>query len=174
MVKGTENQARQTRETIAGVWENLIPDYPVNIESIGDRYEWFHRANKNYIRLIGACSVISLFLSMIGLFAISYQTSRYRTKEIGIRKINGARIYEILGMLNNNFAKWVGIACIIAFPAAWYAMHKWLSNFAYKTEFKWWVLVLAGMTALIITLLTVSWQSWRAATRNPVESLRYE
>ncbi|HUX58410.1 MAG TPA: ABC transporter permease [Bacteroidales bacterium] len=174
MVKGAENQAIQTRETIAGVWKKLIPDYPVNIESIGDRYEWFHRNNKNYIRLIGACSLISLFLSMIGLFAISYQTSRYRTKEIGIRKINGARIYEILAMLNNNFAKWVGIACIIAFPAAWYAMHKWLNNFAYKTEFKWWVLVLAGMTALIITLLTVSWQSWRAATRNPVEALRYE
>jgi len=174
MVKGTENQTIQTRNTISQVWKNLIPDYPVNIESIGDRYEWFHRDNKNYIRLIGACSIISLFLSMIGLFAISYQTSHYRTKEIGIRKINGARIFEILAMLNNNFAKWVGIACIIAFPSAWYAMHKWLSNFAYKTEFKWWVLVLAGMTALIITLLTVSWQTWRAATTNPVKALRYE
>jgi putative ABC transport system permease protein len=174
MVKGTTNQAIQTRETISQVWKNLIPDYPVNIESIGDRYEWFHKENKNYIRLIAACSLISIFLSMIGLFAISYQTSRYRTKEIGIRKINGARIYEILAMLNNNFAKWVGIACIIAFPTAWYAMHKWLNNFAYKTEFKWWILVLAGMIALIITLFTVSWQTWRAATRNPVEALRDE
>ncbi len=116
--------------------------------------------------------VISLFLSMIGLFAISYQTSRYRTKEIGIRKINGARIYEILGMLNNDYTKWIAIACIIAFPAAWYAMHKWLNNFAYKTEFKWWVLVIAGLIALIITLFTVSWQSWRAATRNPVDALK--
>lgn len=174
MVKGTANQTTQTRETISQVWKKLIPEYPVNIESVGDRYEWFHRANKNYIKLIGACSIISLFLSMIGLFAISYQTSRYRTKEIGIRKINGARTYEILAMLNNNFAKWVGIACIFAFPAAWYAMHKWLNNFAYKTEFKWWVLVLAGVIALIITLFTVSWQSLRAATRNPVEALRYE
>ena len=174
MVKGIENQGVQTRETISQVWHNLIPDYPVDIESIGDRYEWFHRANKNYIRLIGACSIISLFLSMIGLFAISYQTSRSRTKEIGIRKINGARTYEILNMLNKDYAKWVGIACIIAFPAAWYAMQKWLSNFAYKTEIRWWVFLLAGVIALGITLLTVSWQSWRAATRNPVEALRYE
>jgi putative ABC transport system permease protein len=174
MVKGTENQANQTREAISQVWNNLIPDYPVNIESIGDRYEWFHRENKNYIRLIGACSLISIFLSMIGLFAISYQTSRYRTKEIGIRKINGARIFDILNLLNNSYGKWVGIACIIAFPAAWYAMQKWLSNFAYKTEISWWVFLLAGIITLGITLLTVSWQSWRAATRNPVEALRYE
>ncbi len=174
MVKGTANQATQTRETISQVWKNLIPDYPVTIESIGDRYEWFHRENKNYIRLIGACSVISLFLSMIGLFAISYQTSRYRTKEIGIRKINGARIYEILGMLNKDYLKWIAIACIIAFPAAWYAMNKWLNNFAYKTEFRWWVLLVAGLIALTITLFTISWQSWRAARKNPVEALRYE
>lgn len=174
MVKGTENQGRQTRETIAGVWQNLIPDYPLNIETTGDRFEWFHRENKNYIRLIGACSLISLFLSMIGLFAISYQTSRYRTKEIGIRKINGARIFEILCMLNSSYARWVAIACIIACPIAWYVMQKWLNNFAYKTELSGWVLVLAGITALFITLFTVSWQSLRAATRNPVESLRYE
>ncbi len=174
MVKGTENQAKQTRETVAVVWKNLIPDYPVNIESTGDRYEWFHRDNKNYIRLIGACSLISIFLSMIGLFAISYQTSRYRTKEIGIRKINGARIYEILGMLNTNYVKWVAVSCIIAWPAAWYAMQSWLGNFAYKTEISWWILVLAGLLALGISLLTVSWQSWRAAKKNPVEALRYE
>ena len=174
MVKGTENQNRQTRETIAEVWKKLIPDYPVNIESTGDRYEWFHRNNKNYIRLIGACSLISLFLSMIGLFAISYQTSRYRTKEIGIRKINGARIYELLGMLNGDYLKWMAIACLIAFPAAWYAMNKWLNNFAYKTEFSWWVFALAGAITVGIVLITVSWQSWRAATRNPVEALRYE
>jgi putative ABC transport system permease protein len=174
MVKPVINQAEQTREIIAGIWQNLIPDYPLNIESVGDRYEWFHRENKNYIRLIGACSLISLFLSMIGLFAISFQTSRYRTKEIGIRKINGARIYQILGLLNMDFAKWVAIACLIACPTAWYAMHKWLQNFAYKTDLSWWILLYAGMIALGIALLTVSWQSWRAAIRNPVEALRYE
>ncbi|MBK9390370.1 MAG: hypothetical protein IPN68_09325 [Bacteroidetes bacterium] len=174
MVKGTENQAVKTKEIISYVWNNLIPDYPLNIESIGDRYEWHHRENKNYIRLIVACSLISIFLSMIGLFGISYQTSRCRTKEIGLRKINGARIYEILKLLNNGYAKWVVIACIIAFPATWYAMQIWLSNFAYKTEIRWWVFLLAGIIAMGTTLLTVSWQSWQAATRNPVEALRNE
>jgi putative ABC transport system permease protein len=77
-------------------------------------------------------------------------------------------------MLNKDFLKWVAIAFIIACPIAWYAMHKWLENFAYKTELNWWIFALAGIIAIGITLLTVSFQSWRVATRNPVESLRYE
>jgi putative ABC transport system permease protein len=88
--------------------------------------------------------------------------------------VNGAKIYEILMMLNKNFIKWVGIAFIIACPVAWFIMHKWLQNFAYRTELSWWIFVLAGLIALGIAILTVSWQSWRAATRNPVEALRYE
>jgi putative ABC transport system permease protein len=144
------------------------------MESIGDRYEWMHRENANYAKLIGACCLISLFLSMIGLFAVSFHSTRRRIKEIGIRKVNGARVPEILSMLNRDFIKWIAIAFIISTPIAWYAMHKWLENFAYKTTLSWWVFAAAGAIAMVITLLTVSLQSWRAATRNPVESLRYE
>ena len=100
--------------------------------------------------------------------------SQQRTKEIGIRKINGATVSEILGLLNKNFVKWVAIAFVIATPIAYSAMNKWLENFAYKTSLSWWIFALAGLLALGIALLTVSWQSWRAATRNPVEALRYE
>jgi len=174
LVKPSENQAKQARETISKVWNELIPDFPVNIESVGDRYEWFHRDNTNYIKLIVSCSFISLFLSMIGLFAISFQRTRSRTKEIGIRKINGASIFEILVVLNRDLGRWVLLAFIFATPVAWYAMHKWLQNYAYKTDLSWWVFILAGIIAFTIALLTVSWQSWRAATRNPVEALRYE
>jgi putative ABC transport system permease protein len=101
-------------------------------------------------------------------------TIQQRTKEIGIRKVNGARVSEVLAMLNRDFVKWVAIAFLIATPIAYYAMHKWLENFAYKTELSWWIFALAGLLALGIALLTVSWQSWRVATRNPVEALRYE
>ncbi len=174
MVKVSENQLDQARSAIAQTWDKLIPDYPLNYESIGDRYEWMHRENKNYVSLIGACCLISIFLSMIGLFAISYQTTQYRTKEIGIRKVNGARISEILGMLNKDFIKWVSIAFVIATPIAYYAMNKWLENFAYKTDLSWWIFALAGLLTFGIALLTVSWQSWQAATRNPIEALRYE
>lgn len=174
MVKASENQLAQAQEAIVQTWKKLIPDYPLNMETTGDRYEWLHRENQNYLRLIGACCVISVFLSMIGLFAISFQSSRYRTKEIGIRKVNGAKIFEVLVMLNRDFVKWVAIAFVIASPIAWYVMHKWLENFAYKTELSWWIFALAGLLAMGIALLTVSWQSWKAATRNPVEALRYE
>ena len=107
-------------------------------------------------------------------FRTGGQFEKKRTKEIGIRKINGAKTSEILTMLNKDFMKWVAIAFVIATPLAWYAMHKWLENFAYKTELSWWIFALAGVLALGIALLTVSWQSWKAATRNLVESLRYE
>jgi putative ABC transport system permease protein len=97
-----------------------------------------------------------------------------RIKEIGIRKINGAKVLEVMIMLNKDIIRLVVVAFLIATPTAWYAMHKWLLNYAYRTELSWWIFVLAGLLALVIALLTVSWQSWRAATRNPVESLRYE
>jgi putative ABC transport system permease protein len=124
--------------------------------------------------LMLSCSFISLFLSMIGLFTISFQRARSRTKEIGIRKINGAGILEILAILNKDFGRWILLAIVFAVPVAWYAMNKWLQNYAYKIEISWWVFALAGAITLWIALLTVSWQSWWAATRNPVESLRYE
>jgi putative ABC transport system permease protein len=110
----------------------------------------------------------------MGILAMSIFGCQRRVKEIGIRKVNGARISQILLMLNEEFAKWVGLAFVIACPVAWYAMHKWLQSFAYKTELSWWIFALAGIIALGIALLTVSWQSWRAAKRNPVEALRYE
>jgi putative ABC transport system permease protein len=95
-------------------------------------------------------------------------------QEIGIRKVNDAKVSEILTMLNKYFVKWVAIAFVIVTPIAYYTMNKLLENFAYKTELSWWIFALAGLLALGIALLTVSFQSWKAATRNPVESLRYE
>jgi putative ABC transport system permease protein len=111
---------------------------------------------------------------MIGLFAVSFQSCRSRTKEIGIRKVNGARVTEIITLLNKDFIAWVAIALVAATPAAWYAMKRWLESYAYKTELSWWIFGLAGTLALGIALMTVSWQSLKAATKNPVEALCYE
>ncbi len=174
MVKPVPGQTVQARQAVAETWNSIITDFPLNVESIGDRYTWMHRENENYAKLIGACCVISVFLSMIGLFAVSYQTSQRRIKEIGIRKVNGAKISEILALLNKDIVIWIVVAFVVAMPAGWFFMNKWLENFAYKTSLSWWIFALAGLLALGIALLTVSWQSWRAATRNPVEALRYE
>jgi putative ABC transport system permease protein len=174
LVKASENQAQEARNAISVIWQKLITDYPLDTESVGDRFEWYHRKNVNFKKLIGSCSVISLFLSMIGLFALSYQKTRLRTKEIGIRKINGSSTFEILRLINKDFVKWTIIAFIIAVPVARYAIYKWLENYAYRITVKWWIFALSGVIVLAISLLTVSWQSLRASTRNPVEALRYE
>jgi putative ABC transport system permease protein len=121
--------------------------------------------------LFAGCAIV---ICCLGILAMSLFACQRRIKEIGIRKVNGARVSEVMTMLNRDFVKWVAIAFIIATPIAWYAMNKWLESFAYKTELSWWIFALAGVLALGIALLTVSWQSWKAATRNPVEALRYE
>ncbi len=119
------------------------------------------------------CS-LAIVISVLGILGMAWFSIQHRTKEIGVRKVNGAKVSEILAMLNKDFVKWVVIAFVIATPIAWYAMHQWLENFAYRTTLSWWIFALAGVLALVIALLTVSWQSWKAATRNPVEALRYE
>jgi putative ABC transport system permease protein len=159
---------------IGQVWNKVFADSPFDYQFLDDAYnEQYHRdivSNK----LVGWFSVICVIISSIGLWGISSILVVRKTKEIGIRKVNGAYISEMLVMLNKDFVKWVVIAFVIATPIAYYAMHKWLENFAYKTTLSWWIFALAGLLALGIAMLTVSWQSWKAATRNPVEALRYE
>jgi putative ABC transport system permease protein len=164
----------QTIKFIRETWEKLAPGIPFQYFFIKDKYIEKYREEDRLSKIVGTFTVIAVFLSCLGLFALITWLSVQRTKEIGIRKINGARISEVMFLLSSEFIKLVAIAFIIACPVAWYIMHKWLQNFAYKTELTWWVFGLSGIIALGITLLTVSLQTWRAATKNPVDALRYE
>jgi len=145
-------------------------EYRFMSDELADLYQ----KEKQFGAICGVFSFVILLITCTGVFAMSLRDARQRTKEIGIRKVNGARISQVLWLLNKDFLTWVGLAFVIATPIAWYAMTRWLESFAYKTPLSWWVFALAGVLALTIALLTVSWQSWKAATRNPVESLRYE
>jgi putative ABC transport system permease protein len=151
-----------------------FPNYPFEYLVVEDYYNRQFDNEIQLVKIFRLFIMVAIFISVINLFSIAWLISLARVKEIGIRKVNGAKISEILAMLNKDFVKWVAIAFVIATPIAYYAMHKWLENFAYKTTLSWWIFALAGVLALGIALLTVSWQSWRAATRNPVEALRYE
>lgn len=135
--------------------------------------QWYIKEVKQS-RLIGAFTLLSIIISSMGIFAMALYYIQRKVKEIGIRKINGAKVVQVMVMLNKEFMNWVVVAFLIACPVAGYAMHKWLQNFAYRTELRWWVFASAGLLAMIIALLTISWQSWQAATRNPVEALKYE
>ena len=169
-----QGNLQSVRNSISETWQKLIPDFPLNIESVKERYEWYHRGETNYAKLIGSCCLISLFLSMIGLFAISFHSSRKRTKEIGIRKINGATIQGVMVLLNKDFLRWIIIAFVYSKPDSLVYYAQMASGFCIQTELSWWIFGFSGLLTVVITLLTVSWQSWRAATRNPVEALRYE
>ncbi|HPE78113.1 MAG TPA: ABC transporter permease [Draconibacterium sp.] len=155
-------------------WKSLVPDEPFSYTFLDEDFEQNYIADTQTYHIVNSFTIISILISCLGLFGLATFATQQRTKEIGVRKINGAKVSEILGMLNRDFVKWVVIAFVIATPIAWYIMHKWLENFAYKTELSWWIFALAGLLALGIALLTVSFQSWKAATRNPVEALRYE
>ena len=165
---------KQARNAINMIWKTLAVDYPLNLKTIGDAHAERHEENKAFIKLINACSFISIFLAMIGLFATSYQACYERTKEIGVRKVNGARWMEILVVLNKRIVQWIIIASIIACPIAAFLMQEWLEGFAYKTDFSIWIFAFAATTTILIALLTVSYQSWLTARRNPIEALKYE
>lgn len=164
----------QQMAQIRKVWEDIIPDEPLDFTFYNDQFQAMYVKDDKLAKSITFFSFIAIALTCMGILGQIFLISLNRSKEIGIRKVNGAKISEVMTLLNRDFIKWVTIAFIIATPVAWYAMHRWLENFAYKTTLSWWIFALAGALALGIALLSVSWQSWRAATRNPVEALRYE
>ena len=155
-------------------WNKIEKNIPFEYEFVDQKLQANYEKELRTRTILSVMAFLAIGISMIGILGMTIFIIQIRTKEIGIRKVNGAKVSEVLVLLNNSFVKWVVIAFIIATPVAYYAMHKWLENFAYKTNLSWWIFALAGLLALGIALLTVSWQSWRAATRNPVEALRYE
>jgi putative ABC transport system permease protein len=168
------NDLADMHEKIKVVCAELSPDFPVEVSFMDMAIEHMYQSEVRFRRTFTFFSGCAIFISCLGILALSLFASQRRTKEIGIRKVNGAHMEDILVLLNKDFIKWVIIAFIIATPLAWFSMNKWLEKFAYKTEISWWIFLLGGATALMIALLTVSWQSWNAARRNPVEALRYE
>jgi len=174
LVKLDGTNLAQTAENIKKAQASFTGGIPMDSGFIDNEVnQWYSREVKQS-RLIGAFTILSIMISSMGIFAMSLYYIQQKIKEIGIRKVNGARVSEVITMLNRDFVKWVAIAFAVATPIGWYAMSRWLENFAYKTDLSWWIFALAGLLALGIALLTVSWQSWKAATRNPVEALRYE
>ena len=133
-----------------------------------------YRQEERRSRSIRLLSIIAVLLSCMGLFGMAEFTTRGRIREIGIRKVNGATEGNIVWLLNLVFLKWIGPGIVAGIPLGWYFMQKWLSGFAYKTTLDWWIFVIAALASLGVAILTVSWQTWRAARKNPVEALRYE
>lgn len=155
-------------------WTQFEPDIGFNYRFLNDSLNNLYTKEERIANFIKYVSLWTILLALMGLLGIVIFTARQKTKEIGIRKVNGASVSEIMTMLNKDFIKWVALSFVIAAPIAYYALSKWLQNFAYKTSMSWWIFVLAGIIVLAIVLLTVSWQTFRVARKNPIEALRYE
>ncbi len=147
---------------------------PLDYSFLDERYHNTYSAEQKIGTILGIFAGLTIFIACMGLFGLAKFTAEQRTKEIGIRKVLGASAAQLSAMLSANFLKLVLIACFIAFPIAGWAMYKWLQDFAYRIDVEWWIFAAAGLTALLIALFTVSFQAIRAATANPVETLRNE
>ncbi len=174
LLRLTPGNYTQTLQFIKNTAHQFDSKNQFEVNFLDDFLNQLYAKEEKMSRFIEFVTIWTILLSVTGLLGLIIFISRDRVKEIGVRKVNGATVSEVIVLLNKDFVRWVAIAFVIATPIAYYAMNKWLENFAYKTNLSWWIFALAGLLALGIALLTVSWQSWKAATRNPVEALRYE
>jgi putative ABC transport system permease protein len=173
----TTNDFNALKRTLNGIRKtaaDLSPSFPVEVSFMDNAIQGMYNSELMFSRAFMLLAVCALLISCLGILAMSVSASQKRVKEIGIRRVNGATVYEVILMLNGDLVKWVVMAFIVSSFISGYFMNLWLQNYVYKTQVSWWIFAVSGLTALLIALITVSRQTWKAATRNPVEALRYE
>ena len=174
MIRISPNGASRSIAALNKTWEKFLPGSPHEYNFLDDAFNELYKADQQSSTLILAFAIIAVAISCLGLFGLATFTAENRSKEIGIRKVLGASVSSITQLLTKDFLKLVIVAIIIASPIAWFAMNKWLQDFAYRINISWWMFAAAGLFAVVIALITISFQAVRAAIANPVKSLRTE
>ncbi|NLT50693.1 MAG: FtsX-like permease family protein [Ignavibacteria bacterium] len=173
-IKIKPERVKESIEFIMKMWEEFSPEEPMKYSFVEDDLNNYYTEENRLFNAAVITSILSLIISLMEIFALTALNVEKRTKEIGIRKVLGASVFGVVNLFIRDFSKWILIANLIAWPLAYYFMDKWLQDFAYRIEISWWIFALSGGIALLIALVTVSFQAIKAATANPVESLRYE
>ena len=173
-IRIANNNKEETIKYIKDIYRKHRNDRAFSYSFFDDLIDQKYAHESRLQNLIMMFAVLTIILCVLGILGMSYYTCERRIKEIGLRKVNGATTFQLLQLINKEFIIWLVLAFIIASPIAFFALSKWLEGFAYKTTLNWWIFALAGCIAMGIALITVSWQTFRAARRNPVEALRYE
>jgi putative ABC transport system permease protein len=163
-----------TIKTIASKWNQMIPDRPFEYSFLDESFDKQYRDEDRFGNLFFNFAILAIFISCLGLLGLASYSTIQRTREIGVRKVLGASVSNIIRLLSIEFLKLVLIAFIIATPIAWFFMNKWLRDFAYRTNLAWWMFVFAGIAAIVIAFGTISFQAIKAAIANPVKALRTE
>jgi putative ABC transport system permease protein len=174
LVKLKPQNMQQSIAGIRDIWQEMFPEQPFEFHFLDDLYADLYKAERQFNTVITWFTIMAIAIGCLGLIGLVLFATEQRTKEIGIRKVLGASVSGILAMISSDFLKWIVLANIISWPVGWYALSKWLDNFAYRIDLTVWPFIWAGLLAIVMAGLTISWQAVRAATANPVESLRYE
>ena len=155
-------------------WNEFGAEEPLSYSFLDERFNNTYQSEQKIGMILGIFAGLTIFVACLGLFGLARFTAEQRTKEIGIRKVLGASVSGVAALLSREFLKLVLIAFIIASPIAWYLMNRWLEDFAYRIDISWWIFAVAAVLAVMITIITVSFQAIKAALANPVHSLRSE
>ena len=174
LVKIRMDDLPATLNSIQEKWQKFVPHRPYEFSFLDEDYDKLYRSEQQMGKIFGYFSLLAILIACQGLFGLAAFTAEQRTREIGVRKVVGASIINIVTLLSGEFIKLIFTASIIALPIAYFTMNRWLQDFAYRINIKWWIFLLAGTVGMVIALVTVSYQSIKAALANPVESLRYE
>jgi putative ABC transport system permease protein len=173
-VKINGRQSSQAIAFIQSTWKKVFPEYSFNYQFLDDHFREVYRTDAQVSQMVAIMAGLAILISCLGMFGLASFSAEKRTKEIGIRKILGASVKDLVFLLSKHFIGLVLIANLIAWPLAWLALHQWIQDYAYRVAISWWVFVLAGTAALLIALGTVSFLTIKAAMSKPVESLRAE
>jgi ABC-type antimicrobial peptide transport system permease subunit len=173
-IKVGSGDITQTMKETEDTWNKILPQYPLEYHFLDEDYDYMYRTETRLSKIVKYFTFLALIIAGLGLFGLSLFTSEQRTREIGIRRVMGGNVLEIVYMLTVEFARLILISCVIAIPAAYFIMKRFLQDFAYHTDLSWWIFVLAALSALVIGIITVSYQSARVSLINPARSLRYE
>lgn len=172
--KVSPNNIQALLRDVENKWKAMNPGMPFSYQFLDDAFDHMYRSEERVGKVAISFAILAILIACLGLFGLATFMAEQRIKEIGVRKVLGASVSTIVVMLSKDFAKLVLIAAVIAFPVAWWAMHSWLQNFAYRVSISWWIFLVAGILALLVALITVSFNAVKAAIVNPVKSLRTE
>jgi len=173
-VKVSGQNIPATLQALNDTWRRYVPHRPFQFHFLDDNYNTLYHNEQQTAKIFSTFSTLAIFLACLGLFALAGYITVQRAKEIGIRKVLGAEVMQIVMLISKDFVKLVTIASLIAFPVAWLSMNSWLQGFAYRVNIGWWVFLAAGLATTIIALLTIGFQAVRAANMNPIKSLKAE
>ena len=173
-VKINGAKSKEAIKYLEANWATLVPDIPFEYKFLDEHFAEMYRADNQVSKIIGYLAALAIIIACLGLFGLASYSAEKRTKEVGIRKVLGAGVFNLAALLSGSFIKLVGISIILAWSISWFVVKNWLQDFAYRINMSWWVFAIAGASAILIALFTVSFQAIKAAVANPVKSLRTE